>query len=179
MGHLPMNPKRSLDEYSALKMWAGVAVEQCEAVHNALDRWVDCDRRTPVRQLAEAIGRVSGASFFLASSASHIVALLDADPHMGRLPYGVHDSIRLVRNVLEHWDEWPVDKLSAKEFRDRHPGVWPFKLHLDADDFLVGGVISFLDLERALTNLNDWLWSPSPARVYPPITEPIHPYPLI
>jgi hypothetical protein len=179
VGNLPRNPKRPVDEHEALRRWTCLAVDQCEDLHAALDAWVEPDKEAPLRVRVEAIYRVSGASFLLAATASHVVSLLDADKHLGRLPYGVHDSVRLVRNVLEHWSEWPVDKLSAKDFRDSHPGVWPYALHLETNDFLVGGVISFVSLDRALHDLYNWLWSPSPSRIYPPIREPTYPYPLV
>jgi hypothetical protein len=106
------------------------------------------------------------------------VRLLDDDPHHGKLPYGIHDKVRNVRNVLEHWDEWTQDKLSAKEFRERFPGVWPYGTHMMEGDYMLAGVVSFLSLERALGDLYAWLKAQSPARIYPPPTEPIRPYPL-
>lgn len=178
MAHLPANPKRPVDPWDALFLWTRICRVQCEHLHDALDAYVTVPETGDLRRLRAALFDVYGASFFVTSAASHVVALLDGEPLLGKLPHGLHGQVRTVRNVLEHWDEWPIDKRSAMKFRESHPGVWPYRPNLQADDFLIGGVISFLDLERAITDLDLWLHSPSPSRIYPPITQPSYPYPL-
>jgi hypothetical protein len=52
-------------------------------------------------------------------------------------------SLRTVRDALAHGIEWSLDKLSARSSARGTPELWPFGPHLRADDFLLGGVVSF------------------------------------
>ena len=193
----PTEPRPVDDAYAVLKQWTFVALEQCARLHEALVGYFDASetyrqwrRANPLRpgtgrpvppeyhRNEEAFFRVQGASFFVVSAVSHVVAAIDADEHLGKLPRGLHAKVKQLRNVLEHWDEWHLEKLSAKSFRATHPDIWPFGVNFTSDDFLVGGVIPFADLEAEMLALWRWLRSPSPARVWPPVTEPIYPYPL-
>jgi len=174
-------PKPPFDEGTALLMWAFIATEQCAQMHTALDEFSALGSDTPgdVLRDEEAFFRAFGTSVFLVSAANHVVALLDRDPLLGKLPLGVHDKIRTLRNVFEHWDAWSIDKSSAKTFRNTFPDAWPYHLRFSDGDLLIGGVLSFRDLEAALTSLYNWIRSPSSGRVHSPYTGgPVVDYPL-
>lgn len=175
------NAKLPIEKEDALLMWACIAAGQCARLREDLDhlRSLASDEPGDATQDEEAFYRVFGSSVFAISAANHVVALLDLDPRLGKLPHGVHGKIRTLRNVFEHWDAWPVDKSSAKAFRETFPGVWPYSLHFADGDLMIGGVLSFHDLQTTVTSLYSWLSETSPRRrrgfaAENPVTE----YPL-
>lgn len=196
-------PRRVDDAYPVLKQWTFTAHERARAIEDSLNEFfiardtyrawrepMPTDRAWSVSMPPEGLRyeaagyRVQGDSYFLLSATHHVVRILDADEHLGKLPRGLHDQIKNLRHVLEHWDEWTEDKMrnggeaAAKRVREAHPDAWPFGMTFENDDFLVAGVIPLAALQEELQAL--WLWQISPPsnRNYPPPNMPSYPYPL-
>lgn len=196
-------PRRVDDAYPVLKQWTFIAHERAVGIEHALNEFVEAsDAYRAWRQSMptdqpwsvsmppeglryEAAGyRIQGESYFLLSATHHVVRILDADQHLGRLRRGLHAQIKDLRHVLEHWDEWTEDNMrnggeaAAKRVREAHPDVWPYGITVRNGDFLLAGVIPLRTLQEELKAL--WLWQISPPsnRNYPPPKMPSYPYPL-
>lgn len=195
---MPSTAPRPVDDaYPVLKQWTYIAHDRSLALDDALTEFLRARSALNKRRLATprsewtsahtdedrayetSIYRGQGASYFLLSASSQVVRILDASTALGDLPFGVHPLIQDARNVLEHWDEWTIEKRSAQRVRAMDPDVWPFGLRFTNENFLVGGLVPLIELQDALKALWLWLSSAPPERIYPPANGPSYPYPLI
>lgn len=201
-----MTETRPVDDvYPVLKQWAFVANESVKNLDSAVDQFyaarqaLNAARRShpmerwavatdkEVRSYECAVFRIQGASFFLVSAASQVVRVLEADPSLGDLPGGLNATIRNLRDVLEHWDDWTKETMghgrgrrtSGSLLRDEDPDAWPFGWAFTPDDFVVAGQVPLAELRSAFGDLWEWLASQTPARSLGPSATSPRPHPLV
>lgn len=85
-----------------------------------------------------------------------VLALKNAEPSLQHHNLGVTQnvSLRLLRNLHEHWDEQqpafrmngPDKTHSGKDFEDAYPRQNPWSISYSSNDWLIGGVLSVSQL---------------------------------
>lgn len=89
--------------------------------------------------------------------------------HVSRLKPETKQKIKLLRDVLEHWEEHRgtfasqsnKKRRAGLRFAKNFPGVTPFSLKVDANGYEIGGILNLDDLQMELTEIEKSLPLPS------------------
>jgi len=94
---------------------------------------------------------------FLLTACAQLLRALDSLGIEPSLTSRLSKRLRLLRNIREHWDEWHLDKGSAKQFRDSWPDQSPFTLTRGDGAIVVAGLVDLTELEELVADLLEQL----------------------